>query len=103
MDIFTLEKSSFGHFYFGKKFLWTFLLWTKVPLDIFSLDKFSNGQFYFGQKFLWTFYLWAKVPADIFTLEKNAYFDLLQIVRLDGDRVRKKGLFEYSSLAKNSV
>ena len=72
-------------------------------MDNFTLDKSSFGQFYFGQQFLWTFKVWAKVPADIFTLEKYAYFDLLQTVRLDGDRVRKKGLFEYSSLAKNSV
>ena len=68
-----MEKSSFGHFYFGKKFLWTFVLWKKVPLGIFTLEKSSFGHFYFGQKFLWTFFLWTKVPMDHFTLDKSSY------------------------------
>ena len=69
-----LEKmSNNSSFAFGQKFLWTFLLWKKVPLDIFTLEKSSFGHFYFGQKFLWTFFLWTNFLMDNFTLDKSSY------------------------------
>ena len=68
----SLEKSSCWHFFFGKKFLWTFFLWKKIPVDIFSLEKNSCGHFFFGKKFLWTFFLWKKIPVVIFPLGKNS-------------------------------